>query len=254
MLIWVNDTLRSADQPVLSAADRGFTLGDGVYETLLIANGHACQIAPHLRRLRHGAGVLALGLPYSDTKLQGILRAVIKANRLDRGVARITLSRGPAQRGLLPMGTMRSSLIVTVSPDVPPDAPVDLIISGRTRRNACSPLAGIKSLNGLDNVLARMEARARGADDALLLNTTGQIAESTAATLIVRRDHRWTTPPESDGSLPGITRGILIATRQVYEASLRVSDIPSWSAAMLCNSLGVRTIRSIDGQEIGQER
>jgi branched-chain amino acid aminotransferase len=118
--------------------------------------------------------------------------------------------------------------------------PVRLIIAQCTRRNEYSPLSGIKSLNYGDGILARQEAQARGADDALLLNTAGRLAETTIATPFVLLGDRMLTPPLSEGGIPGIARGEILRAGLAEEARLSLQALKRASGLVLTNSLGVR--------------
>src|SRR5207245_493303 len=131
-----------------------------------------------------------------------ITAAIITVASMDgrtEAVARVTLTRGPAPRGLLPPVAPTPTLLVVSGTQPPSAGPVRVVISKSTRRNEASPLSGIKSLNFLDNVLARREAARQDADDALLLNTRGALAEASAANLFMLRQGMLMTPPLADG-------------------------------------------------------
>ena len=122
-----------------------------------------------------------------------------------------------------------------------------------TRRNEHSPLSRIKSTNYLDAILAREEARRRNADEALLLNTAGKLAEATAANLFIVRGGQVMTPPLGDGALEGTMRSEIIAQTGAAECSLPVADLLSADEAFLSNSLGLQAVASVDGTPIGEE-
>ncbi len=202
-LCWLNGRLLPPEQARLDPADRGFLLGDGVFETLR-ATAHLDR---HLARLREGAATLGIALPWPNPEIAAAATAVLGGRD---AALRITLSRGPAPRGLLAPAGTQPTLLITAGPLPPPLPPARLIVARTTRRNEHSPLARIKSLNYLDSIIARQEAEAAGADDALLCNTAGRIAEATAANVFVRHGRAWTTPPVADGALPGIARALLL--------------------------------------------
>ena len=204
----------------------------------------------HLRRLRQGAGFLEIPLAWDDASLADAIAATAAANGVAEGAARLTLSRGPAARGVLPSAPVRPTLLITAGALPAPARRVRLVLCTRTRRNDASPLSRIKSLNYLDGIIARLDAARRGADDALLLNTRGLIAEASGANLVVLRQGTLSTPPVSDGALPGILRELLIEQFGAIEASLHPDALAGTEAAFLVNSLGVRAIVSLDAQPV----
>ena len=155
MTVWLNGGLCAPALARIDPTDRGFTLGDGVFETIRISEGKPMHLARHLRRLRHGACVLEIPVPYDDATIAAAIVAVTSADGLIGAVARVTLTRGPAPRGVLPPVSPTPTLLM-VPGTLPPVAGfVRAIISASTCRNEASPLSRIKSLNYLDNVLAR---------------------------------------------------------------------------------------------------
>jgi branched-chain amino acid aminotransferase len=125
------------------------------------------------------------------------------------------------------------------------------VIATVTRRNEYSPLAGIKSINYLDNILARQEAVTRGANEAILLNTQGRVAESCAANLFIVKNGRMVTPPLEDGALPGVMRAAVLNAYNGVQSSITAEDLKTADGIFLTNSLGIRTVASIDGKARG---
>jgi branched-chain amino acid aminotransferase len=233
---------QTLDQGAIAPNDRGFTLGDGVFETLLVLEGQICLLSQHLERLAEGLRILTLALPNSRSVLKELLQDTIQRNHLSTGILRLTISRGISQRGLPADPAALPTVVITPSRGQPSFSPVRLILAQSTRRNEFSPLSRIKSLNYLDNVLARQEAIAQAADDAVLLNTRGQITESTAATLCVQLGEQWLTPPVEAGVLPGILRQRLLERGVVQLQTLWPADLEQAEAMLLCNSLGLRPV------------
>ena len=251
MICWLNGALLPAHDARIDPADRGYTLGDGVFETVRLAGGRPAHLHRHLRRLHDGAALLEIPLPWSDAALAAAFVATAAANGVEDGVARLTLSRGPAPRGVLPPASQHPTTLITAGATPALSREVRAILCTVTRRNDASPLSRIKSLNYLDGVLARMEAERRDADDALLLNTRGTIAEASAANVVVLDGGRLTTPPVTDGALPGIVRELLIERCGMTEAPLDPETLFRAEAAFLINSLGLRAVRSLDGRPVG---
>lgn len=251
MKIWLNGAIMPGTTARLDPADRGFTLGDGVFETIRIADGRPMHLHRHLRRLHAGLAVLAMPLARTDAELARAIALTAQANGLGEGAVRLTVSRGPAPRGVLPPAAPAPTVLVTTGPLPGATGPAHAVVATSTRRNEMSPLCRIKSLNYLDGILARLEAAGRGADEALLLNTAGRLAEATAANLFVLRGSAVLTPPLTDGALPGILREILVERCSVVEAPLRTEDVLAADAAFLGNSLGLRPLASLDGRPLG---
>ncbi len=251
MKISINGVLTDADTARIDPTDRGFTLGDGVFETIVVRKNAVRHLKAHLDRLRHGAGVLGIPLPGDDQHLAGMIGAAITANALTEAVVRVTLTRGPGARGLASPAKPTPTLVITAGPLPPPAEPAKVIIATVTRRNEHSPLSGIKHLNYLDNILARREAEATGADDAILLNTAGRVAESTVANVFVLVDSFMLTPPLDDGALPGIIRGEAIKLARAEEKSLSLEMLMRASEVFLTNALGVRPVTHINGKAVG---
>jgi len=251
MKVWLNGNVIDA-QGALNADDRGVLLGDGIFETLPIIDAAPLRWSRHFARLRHGAQIL--GIPISDTSenLETAICELAAAQGVAEGSARVTLLRGPGPRGVLPPRYATATLMITVHAGVVGNAePIRVIIAQSTRRNAWSPLSQIKSTNYLDAILARQEADAAGCDDAVMLNTSGTIAEATGANIFCVFGGKIVTPPLSDGALPGITRSCIMETETVVERTLSVDDLYRADEIFLSSSLSVRPVIEIDGRVVG---
>lgn len=247
MKIWLNGSIEDADRAGISPADRGFTLGDGVFETLQVRDGAALRLDAHLARLRRGASVIGLSLPRMD--YAGAVAATLEANGLREAALRLTLTRGPAPRGVLPPANPTPTLLISAG-SLPELTPVRLVLARVTRRNEFSPLASIKSLNYLDSILARQEAAARGADDAVMLNTQGRLAETTMANLFLVMNDALVTPPVRDGALPGIMRAEVLRAG-AEERSLLPGDMAGAREVFITTSLGIRSVDEVEGRPLG---
>lgn len=248
--VWFNGAFLDEQAARLSIADRGFTLADGIFETLLGIGERPVWLAEHLSRLRDGASQLGLHLAFDDQTLQAAVIELLRRNGFARSALRITLTRGPAaKRGLWVDDQSSPTLLITCAPSVA-SGPQRVVITRTTRRNEYSPLSRIKSLNYGDNILARREALARGATDALMLNGQGHVVCATVGNLFARIGGQWITPPVFDGILPGIARGKILSRMDVKQASLSETDLRAADAAFISNSLGSVDVGEVDGAKL----
>ncbi|WP_225768573.1 aminotransferase class IV [Inquilinus sp. Marseille-Q2685] len=250
---WLNGRLLAAGEAWIDPADRGFTLGDGLFETIRVKDGAAVWLDRHLRRLAEGRAVLGIPARFGDAALAEACAAVIAAEGIEAGALRLTVSRGVGPRGVLPPAAPVATVLVAGHAGLPPQGPVALVVARGTCRNQASPLSRIKSLNYLDAVLARREAAERGADDAVMLNTAGRVAETTIANLFARIDGAWATPPVAEGGLPGIMRAEVLARLGAAERPLDVEDLQRAEALLLTNALSIRAVARLEGAALPED-
>jgi branched-chain amino acid aminotransferase/4-amino-4-deoxychorismate lyase len=236
---------------VIEAGDRGFTLGDGLFETVLAEAGELKQLRAHLDRLC--AGCEALGLPAPD---RGDAERAMKKALRDAGLGearaavRLTWTAGGGGRGLDRPEPLKPALVAMASASPRSAAPARLAVS-QVRRNDRSPASRLKTLSYLDNVLARREARAAGADEAVMLNTAGEVACAAAANLFWIAGGRIYTPHLDCGVLPGVTRARVIAAAAALGEPVRAvragpEALEGPDAVFLTNSLiGLRPASAI---------
>lgn len=238
MSVWLNDGLIEVEAARIDPRDRGLLLGDGLFETVRVRDGHLRLWSAHFARL--AAGAAALGIPLPDTDLPAAIAVLLEANALTDAAVRLTLTRGVGPRGVTPPEPCSPTLLITAAPLAGPSSrPVALCIARSTCRNEHSRLSRLKTLNSLESVIARREALARGFDEAVVLNTRGRVAEATAANLFLRLGDRWLTPPIAEGALPGVVRGELLAARFATEEIVTETDLLGAEQLLLTNSLGV---------------
>jgi branched-chain amino acid aminotransferase len=253
--VWLNGALVPTGLASIDPNDRGLTLGDGLFETIRCANGIPRFAKLHLVRLRRGAAKLDIALPFDDTEILAAFAQTLTANRLEgAAVLRLTFTRGAGLRGLTPPADAKPTLLITASPLAASPPEIAAVICRITRRNEFSPLAAIKSLNALDNILARNEAVKQGCEEAILLNTQGYVAEASAANIFVLTDGRWLTPRVADGALPGIFRSLVLVHQAASEARISEADLFSAQSICLGNALGVRAVTSLDGRDIEMQQ
>jgi branched-chain amino acid aminotransferase len=265
---WVDGRLVEADEPHVSAFDRGFQLGDGVFETLRARGGRTTELEQHLARLHRSADGLGIPLPDDvDARITQGIEELLAAETHDDAALRITVSRGTFRgRGLLPPDeTVRPTVVIQAWPVVaPPPGHLDdglHLIPSSVRRDPGSPLAALKTTSRADYVFARLEARRAGADDALFLTIAGHLSEATSANVfLVRRTDELATPSLDCAVLPGTTRDWLLgwATRvglHPVEARLTAGDLARATEAFVSSSVaGILPVTRWDGEPIGDGR
>ena len=251
MKFWFNGEIFDSDDKVIAVDDRGFMLGDGLFETVLARNSLPLRLSAHLQRLRQGAELIDLQIGISNQELTAAFALVLDANNADTGVLRLTASRGTCERGLLPPPQNEPCLAITIAPVPASKGEANAIIATSFRRDELSPLSRCKTLSYLGNIVARQEAESHGANEALLLNTQKRLAEATIANLFLVVGNRIFTPPVTDGALPGTIRGEILAKFGAEEKELPITTLGQASESFLTNSLGIRPLLQVDGQPIG---
>jgi branched-chain amino acid aminotransferase len=253
-VIWLNGALVEAAQARMDPEDRGLLLGDGLFETIAVRDGVVRDPDRHFARLKTGLDILRIALPLNAAALSAALNAVLGANMLREGVLRLTVTRGAGPRGLLPPKGILPTVMITAAALPPPGGVVSVVIAKGVSRDETSPLSAIKTLSYLPNILARIEAAERGADDALLRNGPGRLAEASAGNVFVRLEDKWLTPAVSEGALPGVRRARLIDAGMAHEANIQLADLFLAKAVCIGNVLGLRTVFQIDGRAIGVDQ
>lgn len=266
--VWVDGRLLPAAGPHLSVADRGFQLGDGVFETLRARGGQVTEIAEHLGRLRHSADGLDIVLPAdTEERLRAGIDDLLQAEDLAKPDAdasiRITVSRGVFPgRGLLPtIEGIPPTLVVQAWPVSPPP-PGHLegglhVIASAVRRDPENPLVALKTTSRADYVHARLEARRAGADDAVFLTIDGYLSEATTSNVFIVHGDEVATPALDCAILPGTTRSWVLtwaarAGLQANEGWLTTRDLAEADEAFVCSSVaGILPVTRFDDRPIG---
>ncbi len=275
--VWIDGGLLPADGAHLSVFDRGFQLGDGVFETLRVRAAHPTELAEHIARLRRSAAGLDIPLPADlEDRLSTGIAALLAADRLDGPTGdasvRITVSRGPFRgRGLLPPDeTVEATIAIQAWPVLPPpgnhlEQGLHLIASA-VRRDPFNPIVTLKTTSRADYVYARLEARRARADDALFLTIDDHLSEGTTANIfLVRRvatdgTAELATPSLECAILPGTTRSWLLGWGarvglRPFEGRLSRADLAAADEAFLSSSVaGVLPVTRFEGEPIGDGR
>src|SRR5947208_9118722 len=215
MKIYLNGQLVDKEKAVISVFDHGLLYGDGVFEGIRAYNGRVFKLREHLDRLYNSARAIMLQVPMSKKALEEAVIVTLRANRLKDAYIRLVVTRGEGDLGLDPRKCPKASIfIITDKIALYPQEFYEKglsVITSSVRRNipeALNPC--IKSLNYLNNVLAKAEASRQNAPEAIMLNREGYVAECTGDNLFVLKENTLITPPTSAGALEGITRNIVM--------------------------------------------
>ncbi|MGC5166380.1 aminotransferase class IV [Luteimicrobium sp. DT211] len=257
--VWVDGVLVDPKAGTIGALDHGLTVGDGVFETCGVQDGQAFALTRHLRRLERSAAGLGLDAP-DEALLRAAVAEVLTAAGPDAARLRITVTagRGPLGSGRIPGA---QTVVVAASPGL--HHATSSVVRSPWVRNERSAVAGLKTTSYAENVVALAYAAERGADEAILANTVGELCEGTGANVFVERGGELVTPPLSSGCLAGITRELLLewgaaeglAVREADPGELRFSvldDVTAGRAHLLVTGSvrNVTPVVRLDGVDV----
>lgn len=259
MIVFLNGKFVPEEQAVVSVFDRGFLFGDGLFEALLVRRGKPFCWDEHMDRLQRGVELLKFNVPFSGAQLLDATRELLQRNQTTECMMRLSVSRGITERGYSPKNARDPAIVITLYP--PPkvdrnDLPRWPIITSSVRVPSNDPLTAVKSANKLHHVLARAEADAAHANEAILLNTDGNLAEGTTSNIFWIEDGAVCTPSISCGALPGVTRRLVldlcrrlnIACREL--AAPRDRLMQAQGVFLTMTSFGVVEVATLDGQPL----
>ena len=213
MLVFLNGQFLPEAQAVVPVNDRGFMYGDGLFETMRVCGGRPFRMAQHLERMTRGADFLKIKCPFTPEELQDFAGQLIGQNQMPEAVLRVTLTRGPGERGYTPQIDSQPTVVMTLHAAPPMDVgnPVQWrLITSSYRIPAADPLSSFKTMSKLVHIMARLEAVEKDADEALLVNTNGEVAETASGNLFWVYQDNICTVPTGRGVLPGITRSVVL--------------------------------------------
>jgi len=259
MIVFLNGQFVPEEQALVSAFDRGFLYGDGLFEATRVFNGRLFRWGAHLERFERGAQFLGIRMPYSAAQLGEFARELIAKNSVSDSLLRLTLSRGVGPRGYSPRGADHPTLVMSLHamPAASPARPVGWKLhTSSFHLPAGEALAQFKNCNKLAQALARAEAEAAGADEALLLNTRGHVVEASCANLLWIEGPTVCTAPLESGILAGVTR---IVVEEICDRAgipfrlgcVTADDLRRAQGVFLSlSSLGIVEGISLDGQTL----
>ncbi len=256
MIVFLNGKFVPEEQAVVSVFDRSFLYGDGLFETMMVCNGKPFRWMQHLERLQRGAEFLKIKLPFPPPALRSFADELISKNQMPDALLRLTLSRGVGVRGYSPKGADRPTLVMSLHPAPKVEAAGSErwnLMTASARLPAGEALAQFKTCNKLAQILARAEADAAGADEALLLNTDGFVVEGATSNLFWIEGETVCTPPLVSGILAGVTRAVVLELCGSLKFETREANITpaglrqSQGAFISLSSLGVVAVESLGG-------
>ncbi len=261
MKIWFDGKLVEKEEARVSVFDHGVLYGDGCFEGIRFYNGKIFRLKEHLERFFNSAKYIALEIPYSFDEVAAACRETADASGLKDGYIRLVVTRGEGGLGLSPLTCPRPCMFVIAQqvalyPKEIYENGLALVTSA-VRRNAPAALSPqVKSLNYLNNILAKLDAIRQGAWESLILNAQGNVAECTGDNIFIVKRGVVCTPPVTDGALDGITRHAVIdicheAGIPFQERTLNRFDIISADECFLTGTAAeVIAVSSLDGQKI----
>ena len=262
MKVYLDGKLVPKEQAVVSVFDHGFLYGDGVFEGIRVYDGNVFRLKEHIDRLYESARTIALEIPLTASEMIQATVDTVAANEKKDAYIRLVVSRGPGDLGIDPAKCRKATVVIIVDsialyPQEVYDKGVSLVTSSVRRIPIESLDPRIKSLNYLNNILAKLEAKNAGCPEAVMLNHQGHVAECTADNLFMLKNGYLKTPDLMQGALAGITRGAVLelaAKRgiKVSETVLALHDLYNSDECFLTGTgAEIVPVVGIDGRRIG---
>jgi aminodeoxychorismate lyase len=257
MLVFLNGQFLPEAQAVVPVNDRGFLLGDGLFETMRVVGGKPFRFAQHLERMTRGADFLKIQLPFTPRELEKFAAQLIEQNKMPDAILRVTLTRGAGERGYAFNGESKPTVVMALhaAPSLQNHVEWNLVTSS-FRIPAADSLSSFKTTSKILHIMARAEANEKDADEALLINTNGEVAETTSGNLFWIYDDKICTVPTGRGVLPGITRAIVLEICQALGLQTNKRVIKpealrnSTGIFVTQSALGIVPIMTFDGEPV----
>lgn len=263
--IWLNDKLVEQEEAKISVFDHGLLYGDGVFEGIRVYNGKIFEHEAHLIRLYKSAKVIRLTIPMDLPTLKRAVEETVKANHIYDGYIRLVITRGPGDLGMNPFLCKHACIIIIVDkirlyPQELYEKGLKVVSVSTIRNHPMSLPPQVKSMNYLNNIFAKIEAVDAGADEAILYNHEGYVAEASGDNIFIVSDGTLCSPPVQVGSLDGITRQVVIKLAQqegipFAEKNLTRFDLYTADELFLTGTAAeVIGVVEMDGRIIGDGR
>jgi branched-chain amino acid aminotransferase len=260
--VWIDGKLYDKADAKVSVYDHGLLYGDGVFEGIRVYNGKIFECSAHIDRLWASAKAIRLNIPISKEQMCSAIEETVKANNFRDCYVRAVVTRGPGDLGINPLKSPRPCVfiitdLISVYPKEAYDKGIAVITSSVIRNHPNAMSARIKSLNYLNNVLAKIEANDAGVAEAVMLNHEGYVSECTADNIFIVRGGEVQTPAMTEGLLEGITRGVMLKLCRrmnipCVEKRLERYDLYTADECFLTGTgAEVIPVTRIDGREVG---
>lgn len=262
-LVYIDGAFQPKAEAKVSVFDHGFLYGDGVFEGIRAYHGKVFRLEAHIRRLYESAKAIGLVIPMTPAEMSGVVVESCRRNGIANGYIRLVVSRGVGDLGLNPYLCPKPSVIciaatIQLYPAALYESGLDIVTVATPRNHPEALNPRIKSLNYLNNIMAKMEAIRAGVQEAIMLNLQGYVAECTGDNIFIVRNGHLSTPPATEGALEGITRNAVIdlARKKGLEVrEERMSRFDIYTAdEMFLTGTGAELIPvvKVDGRAIGE--
>ena len=258
-LVYINGEFLPKSQAKISVFDHGFLYGDGVFEGIRSYDGRVFKLDEHIKRLYESAKSIGLDIPMSQAELKKTILDAMRTNDLRKDAyIRVVVTRGIGDLGLDPLKCLKSSIIVIADQISIYQVESLKAITASTRRNSVTALNPmIKSLNYLNNILAKMEANRANVEEAIMLNQQGLVCEGSSDNLFIIKDRVILTPPPTADILVGITRNTVIELAiedgiKLKEEDITIHELYNADEAFFTGTAAeVMPLVEVDGRKIG---
>jgi len=263
--VWLGDKLVDQAEAKISVFDHGLLYGDGVFEGIRVYSGRVFELAAHLKRFYESAKVIRLVIPMGRDELLAAIEKTVKANDISDGYIRLIVTRGIGTLGLNPF-LCKGSIIVVIAdkiqlyPEELYEKGMKIVSASTVRNHPLTFAPQVKSMNYLNNIMAKIEAIDSNVPEAVMYNPDGYVAEATGDNIFIVKDNILYTPPVEAGALAGITRTLVIRLArkenlEVIEKNLTKFDLYVCDELFLTGTAAeVIGVSEIDGRVIGNGR
>ena len=260
--IWINGKILSKETALISVYDHGLLYGDGVFEGIRTYRGQAFRLQEHMQRLYESARAIWLEVPYPIEHLTKAVHETVKASAISDGYVRLIVTRGAGALGLDPRKTANPQVIVmadeiTIYPRESYEKGLKIVTASTIRNHPAALNPRIKSLNYLNNIMAKIEGILAGCSETLMLNHKGEVSECTGDNIFIIKGRTLITPPIDAGILDGVTRRVTMelgveAGLNVLEAAMTRHDVYTADECFLTGTAAeLIPVVDVDGRKIG---
>lgn len=262
LVVYLNGKYVERSKATVSVLDHGLLYGDGVFEGIRAYDGSVFRLADHVNRLYESAKVIQIEIPLNEHELTEVITETLRRNNLRNAYIRVVVTRGTGDLGIDPSLCEKPTLFVITEPVTsllgPKESRVIHVSISSVRRDRVDATSHeVKSLNYLNSILAKMEASATGADDAIMLDSRGFVSEASVTNVFLVKGGKLSTPPSAAGILHGITRARIIQLCGELGLEVRERDITPFELMtadevfLVGTKSEIRAVGSVNGRTIG---